>query len=80
MREISSKEYALKVEDDIEGGIEEEMYDLYSSLAKRYGFEDCGFDWFSTVYYDGYAATIRDDVIKLFEECGMDIRPDDKEW
>lgn len=80
MREISSKEYALRIEDEIEDTVESDMYSLFSELAKAYGFEDCGFDWFSAVYYDGYAATIRDEVIKMFEECGMDVKPDGRSW
>lgn len=81
MREISSREYALRVEDEIESTIEVDMFDLFNELAEHFGFEkQDDFGCFSAVYYDGYAATIRDEVIKLFEECGMDITGDGRDF
>ena len=81
MREVSSREYATYIQDEIEQTIEVDMFDLFNSLAKTYGFRPQGeFDEFSAVYYDGYAATIREEVIKMFEELGMDVRPDGRSW
>lgn len=81
MREVSSREYALRVQDEIESTIEVDMFDLFNELAEHFGFPKQGeFDEFSAVYYDGYAGTIREEVIKMFEELGMDVRPDGRSW
>lgn len=81
MREISSKEYALRIEDEIESTIEVDMFDLFNELAEHFGFpKQDEFGEFSAVYYDGYAASIREEVIKLFEECGMDVTSDGRSY
>ena len=81
MRTIDSREYALRVEDEIEGTIEVDMFDLFNELAEHFGFpKQNDFGEFSAVYYDCHAATIRDEVIKLFEECGMDVTSDGRDF
>lgn len=83
MREISSREYAEEVSDRIEDALDDALIRVYNELADDYGFrnidEMCVFDMY--FYGDAnYAGQMRDLAIELFEECGMDVRPDDKEW
>ncbi len=80
MREISSKEYTEQVGDLIEGAICDSLFNIYNRLAGKYGFEKATFDEFWSYYCDGHIGDLRDNAIELFEELGMDIRPDGKEW
>ena len=81
MREISSKEYALRVSGEVEYAIEDALYDVLTSLSRRYGFETFEHKSdFNDAFIDGYAATMRDQAIELLEECGLDVRPDGKDY
>lgn len=80
MREISSKEYATKVQDAVEYAIEDALYDVYTGLAKRYGFEAmAGSDFYDELSFR-CLATMRDMAIGLFEECGMDVKSDGRDF
>ena len=83
MREISSEEYALEVSDRIEDEIDSTLINLFADLAYKFGFEPIDEMWVFDGYYYGdanYAGKIRDLVIEMFEECGMDIRPDGRDF
>lgn len=84
MKEVSSKEYALFVEDAIENALEATLYVVYNRIARNFGFERVmageSEDRFEDVYRSGYAAEMRDVAIRFFEEVGMDVRPDGEEW
>jgi len=81
MRTISSKDYTLHVGDEIEWALEDALYDALTTISHRYGFDTVEHKAeFNDAFVDGYAATMRDLAIELFEELGMDVRPDGKEW
>lgn len=81
MRTIENKEYAHYVEDVIEQAVEIALFDTFNGIADRFGFpKQNDFGEFSGIYYDGYAAEIRDKAIALFEDCGMDIISDGSEF
>ena len=80
MKVISSKEYALRVQNEVENAIEDGLYGVYIDLAKRYGFDALdGSDFYDELSFR-CLATMRDAAIELFEECGMDIMPDGTEF
>ena len=82
MRKISSKEYALEITDVIDGKLYDAVRDAWQEVATKYGIEYGMWnpDAVATSFACGFGATVRDSLVELFEECGMDIRPDDKEW
>lgn len=84
MSEISSRDYALMVEDKIEDDIEARLYVTYNALGKRFGFPpilgESAESRFSEMFRDGYAAKMRDLAIEFFEEYGFDVRPDGRSW
>ena len=64
MREVSSKEYALRVQDEIESTIEVDMFDLFNELAEHFGFPKQGeFDEFAKRFVD-YVQPAVDDCIR----------------
>lgn len=81
MMVISGEEYREEVSERIEDVIDEALINLYAEFAYKFGFEPinemCVFD---TYYYGeaDYAGKIRDLIIALFEECGMDVRLDEE--
>ena len=84
MKTISSKEYALNVEDVIENILADGLDMAFDYIVKTYGME---YDErqvramrMKEEFIDGYAAEWRDKAIELFERHGMDVRPDGKEW
>jgi len=80
MKVISSKEYALHVQDEVENAIEDGLYGVYTDLAKRYGFDALdGSDFYDELSFR-CLATMRDAAIELFEECGMDVRSDGRDY
>lgn len=80
MREISSKEFAQEIEDEIMFSVADTLHPVFNRLAERYGFEKVGYERFSDKLYDCHYGELRDYIIEWFEACGMDIRPDDEEW
>ena len=85
MRTIDAEQYATLVGDRIEDDLEVRLLITFNALAERFGFERISAgereEEFEIAYYEGgYAAEIRDLAIRFFEDAGMDIRPDDKEW
>lgn len=79
MREISSKEYALNVDDVIWGSLKDCLANTLDLLADIHGFTPRT-DEMMTAFDMGFAATWRDQAIELFEMYGLDVRPDGKEW
>ena len=82
MREISSKEYALNIEDAICDKLYVAVRDAWHEIATAYGIEygQWNPDAVAASFVCGFGVTVRDSVIELFEECGMDVVPDEKEW
>lgn len=85
MRTIDAEQYAILVGDRIEDDLEVRLLITFNALAERFGFERISAgereEEFEIAYYEGgYAAEMRDLAIRFFEDAGMDIRPDDKEW
>lgn len=81
MREISSKEYALNVDDVVWGCLKDGLLHAYGLLADMYGFEgEYPIESVGDAFDMGIAATWRDQAIELFEMYGLDVRPDGKEW
>ena len=79
MREISSKEYALNVEDVVWGALADGLLHAYELLSDIHGFDPRTGD-VETAFDMGIAATWRDQAIELFEQYGLDVQPDGKEW
>ena len=86
MREISSKRYAMEVEDIICESLENALMSAFDLITKNLGcIEDYderqlrALDMVIAFQY-GPEATWRDQVIWLFEEYGMDVCPDGKDW
>lgn len=76
---ISNDEYVENVSERIEDAIDYALLQVYNEIANEYGFRNV--DEMSTfdLYFYGdrdYAAKMRDLAIELFEEVGMDVRPD----
>ena len=72
MREIGSREYALRVGDQIESDIEVRLLITFNAIARDYGFEPIrageSEDMFENAYWEsGCAAKMRDLAIELFE-------------
>lgn len=87
MRTISSKKYANNVEDIVCDALSDAIQSAYCYLARELGFmpdyderERHAIEIFDALYEDGTLAEMRDKVIELFEEHGMDVRPDGREW
>lgn len=85
MRTIDAEQYATLVGDRIEDDLEVRLLITFNALAERFGFARINAgereEEFEIAYYEGgYAAEMRDLAIRFFEDAGMDIRPDDKEW
>lgn len=85
MRTIDAEQYAILVGDRIEDDLEVRLLITFNALAERFGFERISAgereEEFEIAYYEGgYAAEMRDLAIRFFEDAGMDIRPDDREW
>lgn len=84
MKVISSKEYALNIEDAIEHALADGLYSAFEYIMRIYGmnYDERQVNWMriSEDFMDGIAAEWREQAITLFEKHGMDIRPDGKEW
>lgn len=85
MRTIDAEQYATLVGDRIEDDLEVRLLITFNALADRLGFEKVSAgereEEFEIAYYEGgYAAEMRDLAIRFFEEVGMDVQPDGKEW
>lgn len=84
MREISSKDYTTMVEDKITDDLEARLYVTYNALAETFGFPrivgELAEERFSELFADGYAAEMRDIAIRFYEEFGIPVRSDGKEW
>lgn len=84
MREINAKEYANGVEDKIVDDIEARLYVTYNAIAERFGYPKiCGEyveNRFASLFMDGYAAEMRDLAIRFYEEFGMPIKSDGREF
>jgi hypothetical protein len=84
MREISSKEFANMVEDKITNDIEARLYVTYNALAETFGFPrivgELAEERFSELFADGYAAEMRDIAIRFFEEFGMPVKSDGRDF
>lgn len=84
MRVISSKEYARNVDDVICESLSNALYSAFDEIMCEYGM---GYDERQVnamkmlVAADfGLISKWRDQVVELFEQYGMNIRPDEKEW
>ena len=84
MKVVSQRFYARKVEDKIADDIEARLYVTYNALAETFGFPMiCGEreeDRFSELFASGYAAEMRDIAIRFYEEFGLPVRGDGKEF
>ena len=84
MRTISSKEYALNVEDIIENALADGLYMAFDYITKMYGMEyeerQVRLMHMKEEFLGGYSAEWRDQAIELFERHGMDIQSDGREW
>ena len=78
---ISSKTYATEVEDLIENTLEDALFCVLYNLGKKFNLDQlCSISDFQDIYTESYSAYLRDVVIKFFEECGLDIFPDGKDF
>ena len=85
MREISGKEYAELVEDTIVESLENAVGSAYTHIMRNLGM---GYDerevnaakLVDELWQNGEMAVMRDFLIKRFEEHGLDVYPDGKEW
>ena len=86
MREISSKEYTLMVEDIICDSLVDALRGAFDYIARHLGcIEDyderqIAAEKMVCAFQEGCEATWRDQAIELFEMYGMDVRSDGKEW
>ena len=80
---ITSKEYALEVEDPIEHKLNDALFCVLYSISKKFNQEDIVFDKhdkFSDVYWDAYAAEFRDLALEFFKELGFNVQSDGKDF
>lgn len=79
MRKISGKEYAEFVDDVITGCLEKAVDDSARQIARHFGLE-IKVDNAVSGFWFGPMATVRDQIVELFEMNGMDIKPDNYDW
>jgi len=82
--EIPSKDYATMVEDKIVDDLEARLYVTFNALAERFGFARINGEYmenrFASLFRDGYAAEMRDLAIRFYEEFGMPVTSDGRDF
>ena len=77
---ISSKEYATEIENRIEDELEDALFGLLYILGKKFRLTElCSISDFQDIYCD-HAADLREIVIEIFEECGMNVKSDGRSF
>ena len=84
MMEVSQRDYAMMVEDKVVDDIEARLYVTFNAIAETFGFAKVNGEYmenrFSSLFRSGYAAEMRDIAIRFYEEFGMPVRGDGKEF
>lgn len=82
--QISSRDYAMMVEDKITDDLEARLYVTFNALAETFGFARISGEYmenrFASLFRDGYAAEMRDLAIGFFEEFGMPVKSDGRDF
>lgn len=82
--QVSQRDYALMVEDKIVDDIEARLYVTFNAIAETFGFPKISGEYmenrFASLFRSGYDAEMRDIAIRFYEEFGMPVRGDGREF